>query len=197
LAKFIQPLLHLVLHLGYFGPFFMGALDSSFLILPFGNDLVVVLLVAHNHHAVIWYIIAAACGSTVGALLLALVARKLGEQGIIKLAGQRRYDRLKGHVSRHAAAAIAVSGLAPPPFPFTTVIAGTAALNYPLWRILLVNFLARIVRFTLLSLLAIKFGREVMQVAGSSAFVWTMIAFIAICVIASAFSITKWIRKPR
>lgn len=186
-----------MLHLGYFGPFFMGALDSSFLILPFGNDLVVLLLVAHNHRAVVWYIIAAACGSTVGALLLAVVARKLGEQGITRLAGKRRYDRLKHHVSHHAATAIAVSGLAPPPFPFTTVIAGTAALNYPLWRILLVNFIARVARFTLLSLLAIKFGRQVLQVAGSSAFEWSMIAFIVLCVIASTFSITKWLKKPR
>lgn len=186
-----------MLHLGYFGPFFMGALDSSFLILPFGNDLVVLLLVAHNHHAVVWYVIAAACGSTVGALMLALVARKLGEQGITRIAGKRRYDRLKRYVSHHAAAAIAVSGLAPPPFPFTTVIAGAAALNYPVWRILLVNFLARMARFTLLSFLAIKFGRQVMQVAGSSAFEWSMIAFIVLCVLASAFSVTKWLRKPR
>jgi membrane protein YqaA with SNARE-associated domain len=185
-----------MLHIGYFGPFFMGALDSSFLILPFGNDLVVLLLVAHNHRAVVWYIIAAACGSTVGALMLAVVARKLGEQGITRIAGKRRYDRLKGHVSRHAATAVAIGGLAPPPFPFTTVIAGTAALNYPIWRILVVNFFARTVRFTLLSLLAIKFGRQVLQIAGSSAFKWTMIAFIVLCVIASAFSITKWLRKP-
>jgi membrane protein DedA with SNARE-associated domain len=87
--------------------------------------------------------------------------------------------------------------LAPPPFPFTTVIAGAAALNYPLWRILLVNFCARIVRFTLLAFLGIKFGRQVVQVAGSPAFEWSMIAFIALCVIASAFSITKWLKKPR
>jgi membrane protein YqaA with SNARE-associated domain len=195
-AKFIQPFLLLMLHLGYLGPFFMGVLDSSFLILPFGNDLVVVILVAHHHQAVIGYVLAAAGGSTVGALLLALVSRKLGEQGISRLAGKRRYDCLRRKVSRHAAAAIAVGGLAPPPFPFTTVIAGTAALNYPLSRLLLVNFFARVARFTLLSLLAIRFGRQILEVANSPAFKWTMIIFIALCLVGSAFSIVQWLRKP-
>jgi hypothetical protein len=45
-----QLLLRFLLQLGYFGPVLMGALDSSFLFLPFGNDLLVVTLVARNHH---------------------------------------------------------------------------------------------------------------------------------------------------
>jgi membrane protein DedA with SNARE-associated domain len=87
--------------------------------------------------------------------------------------------------------------LAPPPFPFTTVIAGTAALGYPLWRILLINFFARLVRFALLSLLAMRFGRQVLRVAQSAPFEWTMAVFIGVCVVASGFSIAHWVRKPR
>lgn len=40
--KFFHPLLQFLLHIGYFGPLLMGVLDSSFLFLPFGNDLLVV-----------------------------------------------------------------------------------------------------------------------------------------------------------
>jgi membrane protein YqaA with SNARE-associated domain len=174
----------------------MGVLDSSFLILPFGNDLVVVLLVAHHRQGAVWYVLCAAFGSTVGAFLLAQVARKLGEEGITRLAGKKRYERLKSKIKRHAAAAIAIGGLAPPPFPFTTVIAGTAALDYSLWRLLLVNALARLARFTLLSLLAIRFGRQIITMANSLAFKWTMIGFIALCVVASTLSIANWLRKP-
>ena len=172
----------------------MGVLDSSFLILPFGNDLLVVLLVARHHQAAVWYILCAACGSTVGASLLAGVSRKLGEEGITRLAGKKRYERLKYHINRHAAAAIAIGGLAPPPFPFTTVIAATAALNYSIWRLLLINYFARVVRFTLLSLLAIRFGRQIISVANSPAFKWSMFTFIALCVVASTFSIVHWLR---
>lgn len=197
MSKILQPLLHLLLHLGYLGPFFMGVLDSSFLILPFGNDLLVVLLVARHPHSFVWYVLAAACGSTVGALLLALVARKLGEEGITKIAGKRRYDRLKSRLDRRAALAIAIGGIAPPPFPFTTVIAGTAALNYPIWRILTVNFFARAIRFTLLSLLAMRYGQQVLAVANSAPFKWSMGVFIALCLIASVFSIARWLKKPQ
>jgi membrane protein YqaA with SNARE-associated domain len=196
-VKFLRPLLHFIFHLGYFGPLLMGVLDSSFLILPFGNDLVVVGLVAQHPHRAVWYVLTAACGSTIGALLLALVARKLGEQGFAKFAGKKYQARLKKHVGNHAGVAVAVGGLAPPPFPFTTVIAGTAALGYPIWRILLINFLARALRFTLLSLLAIKYGHAVIRIAQSAPFEWTMAVFIAVCVVASGFSISHWVRKPR
>lgn len=174
----------------------MGALDSSFLILPFGNDLVVVGLVAQHRQGAAWYVAMAAVGSTIGALTLALVARKLGEEGISRYAGKRSYDRVKKHVGNRAGIAVAIGGLAPPPFPFTTVIAGTAAIGYPIWRILLINFFARLTRFALLALLAMHFGKQVLHVAKSAPFEWTMGIFIALCFIASGFSIAHWIRKP-
>jgi membrane protein YqaA with SNARE-associated domain len=175
----------------------MGALDSSFLILPFGNDLVVVGLVARHPRGLIGYVLMAAVGSTLGALLLALVARKLGEQGFARLAGKRTVDRVKKRVGSHAGVAVAVGGLAPPPFPFTTVIAGAAALGYPVWRIAVINFFARLARFTLLALLALRYGRQVLRVAQSAPFEWTMAAFIALCVVASGISIVHWLRKAQ
>jgi membrane protein YqaA with SNARE-associated domain len=81
LIKFFGPVLAFLLHLGYFGPVLMGVLDSSFLFLPFGNDLLVVTLVARNHQGWPWYVLAAALGSTIGVFALALVAHKLGERG--------------------------------------------------------------------------------------------------------------------
>ncbi len=197
MTKFVRPFLQFIFHLGYFGPLAMGVLDSSFLVLPFGNDFVVVGLVAQNHKGLAFYVLSAACGSTLGALLLALGARKLGEEGIQKLAGKKRYDKMKNRVGSHSGVAVALAGLAPPPFPFTTIIAGASALNYPLWRLLIINFFARAIRFTLLSILAIKFGSQILSVAQSTPFEWGMVVFIGLCVIASAFSITHWLRKSR
>ena len=129
--KFFHPLLHFLFHIGYFGPLLMGVLDSSFLFLPFGNDLLVVGLVAQHKHGVPLYVLAAACGSTLGVLALAMVSRKLGEEGIRKLAGQKKYDRLKKRVGTHSGVAVLIGGLAPPPFPFTMVIAAAAASIIP------------------------------------------------------------------
>jgi membrane protein YqaA with SNARE-associated domain len=194
---FFEPLLHFIFHLGYFGPLIMGVLDSSFLILPFGNDLVVVGMVARHHDGMPWYIIMAACGSAIGVFLLAFVSRKLGEEGIRRVTGEKRYEKMKNRIGRRSGIAIALAGLAPPPFPFTAVIAAVGALDYPIWRILLIDFLARGVRFTILAILALKFGKQVLSIAKSPPFEWSMIAFIALCAVASGFSIWHWYAKAR
>jgi membrane protein YqaA with SNARE-associated domain len=208
--KFPIALFRFLFHLGYLGPLVMGVLDSSFLVLPFGNDLLLVGLVARHHRAMVpqgmsghsggWqgivgYVLAAACGSTVGALLLAGVCRKLGEERLRRIAGARRHAKLRSWFGQHAGTAIAVAGLAPPPFPFTTVIAAAGALGYPMWRIGVVNFSARVVRFSVLALLALRYGRLVMRVAGSAPFEWSVLGFALLCLVASGFSLARWFRR--
>ena len=183
--------------MGYFGPFLMGILDSSFLVLPFGNDLIVFGLVAQRPHGTPWYVLSAACGSTIGAAILATVSRKLGEEGLRKIVGEKRYPKLKGRIGNHSAAAVAVAGFSPPPFPFTTVIAVVSVFDYSIWRILAINFVTRAARFTVLSVLALKFGKQVLRIARSSPFEWGMAVFIAVCLVASGFSIWHWLRKPQ
>jgi membrane protein YqaA with SNARE-associated domain len=195
--KFPVVLFQFLFHIGYLGPLLMGVLDSSFLVLPFGNDLLIVGLVARNHHGVAWYVLAAACGSTIGALLLAWVCRKAGQERLRRITGARRHAKLQSWFEHHAGLAILVAGLAPPPFPFTTVIAVAGALEYPMWRIGALNFLARGVRFTVLSLLAIRYGHLVLHVARSHHFEWSMVAFLVLCLVASAFSLARWFRKNR
>jgi membrane protein YqaA with SNARE-associated domain len=194
--KFPVVLFRFLFHLGYLGPLVMGVLDSSFLVLPFGNDLLIVGLVARHHRGVVWYVLAAACGSTAGALLLAAVCRKIGEERLRRIAGARRHAKLRSWFERRAGVAIAVAGLAPPPFPFTTVIAAAGALEYPMWRIGAVNFAARLVRFTVLALLALRYGRLVLHIARSAPFEWSVLAFAFLCLVASGFSLARWLRKP-
>ncbi len=175
----------------------MGILDSSFLFLPFGNDLVIVGLVARHHQGIPWYVLSAACGSTIGAFLLAWVSRKLGEEGIRKISGNARYEKLKKRIGRRSGPAVALAGLAPPPFPFTTVIAAVSALDYPVKRTLLINFFARAVRFTILAFLAARFGRDVLNIAKSAPFAWSMLALMALCLVVSGITVTHWFTGTR
>jgi membrane protein YqaA with SNARE-associated domain len=195
--KYFAPLLQFLFRIGYFGPLVMGILDSSFLIFPFGNDLVVVGMVARHHEGLPWYVLSAACGSTMGAFLLAFVSRKLGEEGIRRIAGDARYEKLKKRIGQRSGFAVAVAGLAPPPFPFTTVIAAVSAIGYPIWKTLAVNFLSRATRFVVLGILALKFGKQVLSIAKSTPFEWSMVAFVLLCLVASIYSIVHWMRKPQ
>jgi membrane protein YqaA with SNARE-associated domain len=197
MSHFFRPFIAFLFHIGYFGPFVLGIFDSSFLVLPFGNDLLVVALIAHHHAGFPFYVVSAACGSTVGVLLLALVARKFGEEGIRKVAGEKQFKRLHKQIGNRAGVAIAVACLAPPPFPFTMVIAAASALGYSLWRMAGINFFCRAVRFVVLGFLALKFGPEFLRIAHTPAFVWSMVAFITLCLLASAISIWHWVRSTR
>ncbi len=190
--KLLHPLLTFLFHLNYLGPFVMGVMDSSFLVLPFGNDLVVVGLVAQHRQHVWIYVLAAALGSTLGAFLLSFTTKKLGEERIHRMMGDKRFKRLRRWICDHGVLSITAGALAPPPFPYTLVIAAAGALGYPIYRLLLTNFLARAARFALLAWLALKFGKQVIAISRSEPFLWTMSAFVLLCLGATAISLWKW-----
>jgi hypothetical protein len=100
-------------------------------------------------------------------------------------------------IKKHGAKAIVLACIAPPPFPFTMVIAAAAALKYSRLRIALINFFARAARFVILGLLAIRYGKSILKMADSPIFRWSMIAFIVLCLAGSAFSIYGWIKNVR
>lgn len=175
----------------------MGILDSSFLFLPFGNDLLVVGLVARHREGYLFYVLSAACGSTAGVFLLDLITRKLGEEGVQRVAGEARYKQLKRKIGEKGGRAIVIGSLAPPPFPFTMVIATNSALGYPRRRLLLMVALSRAARFLIIGFLAMKFGRVILRIARSAPFRWTMIFFTLACIAGSVWSIVNWVRKGK
>ena len=193
----IRHLLAFFLQFGAFGLLLLAIADDSFLFLPIGSDLVTVLLAARHHNQLPLYVLAAAIGSTIGVLLLDLVCRKGGEEGLKRLVKPRLLDYLKRQMEKHAAGVLIVACLAPPPFPFGAAIAAASALQYPRPRLLTVVFIARAVRFSLVGWAAIYFGRRILRIVDSPEFLWFMGIFIAICVIGSVVSIIRWVRIGR
>lgn len=86
----IRHFFAVLLHLGALGLVILGVLDSSFLFLPVGNDLLLIALVARHHGQFLVYVLAASAGSAVGVLLLDLVCRKGGEEGLKKMMAPKR-----------------------------------------------------------------------------------------------------------
>lgn len=184
-------------HLGALGLVVLGILDSSFLFLPLGNDLLLVGLTVQHHDRLPYYVPMAALGSTAGCFLLDLAARKGGEEGLKKMMKPKRIEYLKKRIGERAAIAVGVACLAPPPFPFTAVVAAASALNYPRPKLLFVIAAGRLLRFTIVGFLAIWFGQRILAIAKSPAFEWTMIVFISICAVGSALSIKKWLARSK
>jgi len=193
--RLLRHFLVWLLHLGLFGPLILGIADFSFLFLPFGNDLLVVFLTARDHVHLLLYVLTSTIGSTLGVLLLDTVCRKGGEEGLKRMMKPERLEYFKQHMSNQAAFAIGLACLAPPPFPFTLVIASASAFAYPRQRLLGLVFVARSVRFTIVGLLAIRFGRHILRIANAPEMTWIMLGFIALCIVGSAFQVTQWVRR--
>ncbi len=191
----VRHLLGLFLHYGVFGLLALTIADDSFLFLPVGGDLLMVLLVVRNHGDWPIYVLAGAAGSTIGVFILDLVCRKGGEEGLKRIVKPRMHDYLKRQMEQHAALAIIVTALAPPPFPFGAAIAVASALQYPKPRLLTLVFATRVVRFSLISWSAIYFGRSIIRFTETPGFLWCMGGFIAICVVGSVFEVTRWVRS--
>jgi membrane protein YqaA with SNARE-associated domain len=193
----MRHILAFFMHYGVFGLLLLTIADDSFLFLPIGGDLLMVLLVARNHGNFPIYVITAAAGSTIGVLLLDLLCRNGGEAGLKRIVKPKLHEYLKGKMERHAAIALVIACLAPPPFPFGAAIAVASALQYPRPRLLMVVFLARIGRFLLVGWAAIAFGRHILRIANSPQFLWFMGGFIALCLVGSAIEITHWVRRGK
>jgi membrane protein YqaA with SNARE-associated domain len=193
----IRHLLAFFLQFGVFGLILLAIADDSFLFIPIGSDLLTVLLVARHHEQLPLYALAAAAGSTIGVLLLDLVCRKGGEEGLKRLVKPKLLDYLKRQMEKNAAAALIISCLAPPPFPFGASIAVASAFQYPRRRLLALVFAARLARFSLVGWAAVYFGRRILRIASSAQFLWFMGGFIALCLIGSIVSIIHWVRMGR
>jgi membrane protein YqaA with SNARE-associated domain len=175
----------------------LGVLDSSFLVAPFGNDLLVIALTVRRHVAMPYYAFMAASGSCLGCALTSEIGRKGGEKGLDTHVPRKRLDYLKQRIKQRGGWALVFASLMPPPFPFTPFILAAGALNFPRKRLLVLVGVSRLVRFLIVGTLAIVFGRHILRIARSPAVedgVWILI-FISI--LASFISIYGWIRKSR
>lgn len=191
---FFHSLFHFFAQLGAPGLLLLGVLDSSFLFLPLGNDLLLVVLTARHHGELPLYVAMAAGGSTLGCFIIDLMVRKGGRAGLKRFLSSRRLKYVQKKAENGAAVALLLGALAPPPFPFTTTVAVVSALNYPRGKMLGTIAFGRAVRFTVVGLLAIWMGRHILRITQTPTFEWCMGGFIAVCAVGSAISIYKLVR---
>ncbi len=197
MKELLQHIFAIFLHLGGFGLLGLGILDSSFLFMPLGNDLLVTAMTARKHSHMPYYAVMATAGSTLGCLLLDFVFRKGGEEALDKHLPKKRLEYVKKKVKKNAAWALAFACLMPPPFPFTPFVAAAAALEYPRKKLLSVIAVFRMIRFSAVGVLAIVFGTRILKIAESPAVVDSIIAIIVISILGSAVSIYGWVRRSR
>lgn len=183
--------------LGIFGLFLLSALDSSFLVLPFGNDLLLIALTSSRRDSLIWiaYVVVSALGSVAGVLVVDLLMRKAGEKGLERFISAQRVQQLKSKIENKAFITVFLATLMPPPFPFTPAVMTASALQLPRKKLFSAVFVGRLLRFGIEAVLALYFGRQLIAYINSDVLTYIVYALIVIGVVASTFSLIRWFKR--
>ena len=137
MRPFIHTIARALFHAGGLGLLTLGAFDSSPLVVPMGNDLLVLALSARYHERMLYYVLMATAGSVIGCFATDWISRK-SEGGQKKFVSGKHLDYIRKQVEKRAGWTLVVASLMPPPFPFTAFVAAAAAFRYP--RIKLLGF---------------------------------------------------------
>jgi membrane protein YqaA with SNARE-associated domain len=196
----VRPIIRIIaralFRAGGLGLLTLGAFDSLPLVVPFGNDLLVLALSARYHDRMLYYAVMATLGSLIGCFATVWVSRMGGSQ-LKKVASGERLGNIQKQVQKRAGWSLVVASLLPPPFPFTAIVATAAAFKYPRNKLLGFVGAGRFARFVIEGALAIHYGRWIIRQARSPILEDVMIALIVISIVASMISIYQWNRKSK
>jgi len=157
----------LALALGAPGIFFVAFLDSSFLSLPEINDILVVTSSIARPGMAWLYVLVTTLGSLAGSLSLRELGRRGGEARLERRFGKERVASVRIHFERWGVLTLAIPALLPPPMPFKMFVLSAGVFGFPVKRFVVTLCLARGLRYSVWSALAILYGDEALQILKS------------------------------
>ena len=164
LARYTAFLWILLKPLGAWGVFTIGAIDAALLGLPV--DVAVATYVYQNPHKLLLYVLMASAGETVGSMLIYVIGYKGGEELLRKRISSARFAKIHAAFDKHPFWSLMLPAILPPPTPFKLFALAAAVSEMKFGSYLLAIFAGRLVRFTALAVLTLKFGPEFVHVIG-------------------------------
>jgi membrane protein YqaA with SNARE-associated domain len=155
-----------LIKMGFWGVGLIAIVDSSTLPVPM-DALLAGMVWANPSHFWI-YTLAGAAGSAIGGLLPYGLGRAGGELFLLKRVNRERFEQMRDRFERQEFLAVLVPSMLPPPTPWKIFVFAAGVFEMRIAPFMLAVFLGRIVRWALLSLLVIKFGKEALSIAGDA-----------------------------
>jgi membrane protein YqaA with SNARE-associated domain len=164
LNKWTLLILAVLKPLGVWGVAGFAAVDAAFLGMPL--DAIVAGYSYANPKKFLLYAVMAAFGSALGSILIYWIGYKGGEVLLVKRIGEKRFNKIKASFERHEFWAVMFPAMLPPPTPFKLFVlsAGVAEMNFG--HFLAAIFFGRLIRFSLVSLIVIRYGPQILGLAG-------------------------------
>ncbi|HWR16923.1 MAG TPA: VTT domain-containing protein [Terriglobales bacterium] len=165
LAHYSGWLKGVLLPLGPWGVFIIAALDSAAVGLPL--DPVVASFVYLKPHLAWLYVFMASAGSALGSMFLYAIGYKGGEVLLEKRMPKAKFQKIKKSFEDHEFLALMFPAMLPPPTPYKLIVLSAAAFEMDWHKFLLAIFLGRLARFTILSVLVIAFGEQIIGITSN------------------------------
>ena len=197
MQSLVRQVFHYFLRMGGFGLVGFGILDSSFLFLPLGNDLLLVVLTARKPAMFWYYALMATLGSAIGCTLTDAVSRKT-RRGRYREDDQSGAFESRSETNREARMVGAWDGCSSPasPFPsrsFSPQPQDSRCRGESSPQLLSVAWFA----FSRWRCSGWRTGRQILRTSRRPEVEYFMIGLAAVSIIGSVLSILKWVRSTR
>jgi membrane protein YqaA with SNARE-associated domain len=180
------------------GIVFLATLDSTlFFWLPFGVDVATIVFAMRGIAP--WWAVAllTTVGSIAGSLVTFWMGAKVGDAGLGRLVSERHLESARGRIKKSTSTALlAVLSLIPPPFPFTPIVLAAGALDVRRSTFFATLVVCRFVRFGVEAFLARRYGPKTLDWLDSPVVEYVVLAFLALGVLLTAFTIVRLVRAP-
>lgn len=170
-------------HLGALGLFFLALLDSTPLPTFGGPDFLLAFLAGSHRNPWYEYAAMATAGSVIGAYMTFQLARKAGSVYLDRKFGQGRVSAFLKYFKSHGTGTLAATTAIPFPFPTSMFFAAAGASTYHVRKFLVVVAVCRAARYSLIGVLADRYGRHFIRVLRHPIQYWGwMLLFAALAI---------------
>ena len=187
LSKWTHWILAVLSPLGIWGVMGFAFVDAAFLGMPL--DAIVGGYVYAAPRRFLLLSALAAAGSALGSIVIYWIGYKGGEVLLVKRVGEERFKKIHASFERHGFLGLMVPSMLPPPTPFKLFVLTAGVIEMSFAKFLAAIFFGRFLRFSILSLLVIRFGPQIIGFFGHMVHDH---ARLAIAIIAAAALISWW-----
>lgn len=181
--------------LGAWGVFITSLLDAAAFGIPM--DPLVATYVYSNPHKAWLYCVAGALGSALGSIVPFALGRAGGELFLLKRIDEAKLKRIRDRFERQEFLALMVPAMLPPPTPFKLLVFSAGVFEMKFISFLLAIITGRLVRFGILSVLTIMFGKEIIdQIKNLIHSHPAILVLIGIALLLIAYLIFRLLRAP-
>ncbi len=164
LLRYKTFILGVLAPLGIWGAFLAAAVDSG--TIPIPMDLIVATYVWNDRRHAYLYVLMAGVGSAIGGLVPFLLGRAGGELFLLRRIDRAKYEAMMARFEKQEFLAMAIPSAMPPPTPWKAFAFGAGVFEMGIWNFMLAVFAGRLLRFGVEAALTVKYGPQIVNVAG-------------------------------